>query len=82
MPSPYVLELPRLGGSDHLLGDPLDLLVALADGVGGYNGIDERNPEGRDPEYGMTAETAKASVEHGFFFDDVLAKMRELRDEG
>lgn len=43
---------------------------------------DERNPEGRDPEYGMTAETAKAFVEHGFFFDDVLAKMRELRDEG
>ena len=43
---------------------------------------DELNPEGRDPEYGMTAETAKAFVEHGFFFDDVLAKMMELRDEG
>lgn len=43
---------------------------------------DERNPEGKDPEYGMTAETAKAFVEHGFFFDDVLARMRELRDEG
>ena len=33
MPFSYVLELPRLGGGDHLLGDPLDLLVALADGV-------------------------------------------------
>lgn len=42
---------------------------------------DPRNPEGSDPEYGMTAETAKAFVEHNYFYDDVLARMKEIRQE-